>query len=497
MTETLRERVAIWLASRWHAARASAEVRSAAAALLAVAGVKLVLLILDPSPVFFLGDSEVFLDTALSGWIPTARPWLYGLVIRVLSFRTGSLLPLLLLQTAAGAGVALVAYLVARFGLAVRRGVALAAAVAVALAPQQLIWERGLMTECLAGAAFAAFLGAGVVSVRAGRWRGAVAAALLAVPTVAMRYQLLPAVAVGVAALPLAVLVAPRRFVCPSGERRGRRTASRLLVVLAVFVAGQAGLRHVNGLLRGERSAYQWETGYFLIAAWAPVVEPRDAPDPRVAEVIAAPTLWPLGDRDHVSHQLWADDGLVSRVKALDPSRAVTERWARSTALAAAWRNPLGVAGLALANWGDLFDHGRIGKIVGIERGDRKGSLTPRFLGLLADHFGFAATPDWGHRRTLVRWWHGAALWWYSIVALAPVIGALAWLTAPCGRRPVAAWLALVTAPLIVTAVLFQRPVPRLLHPLEMLVVVLLAVLVDRLLGAVGASRAGGLGVAR
>src|SRR5215470_11950721 len=55
------------------------------------------LLAVDPLPKLFMGDSGSYLWTALSGWIPTDRSFLYGYVIRWSSLWIGSLTSLLVL----------------------------------------------------------------------------------------------------------------------------------------------------------------------------------------------------------------------------------------------------------------------------------------------------------------------------------------------------------------------------------------------------------------
>ena len=63
-----------------------------------IVALKFVLLGLDPLPQLFMGDSGSYLFTAVSGWIPPDRSFLYGYVIRWSSLGTGSLTSLLILQ---------------------------------------------------------------------------------------------------------------------------------------------------------------------------------------------------------------------------------------------------------------------------------------------------------------------------------------------------------------------------------------------------------------
>ena len=68
---------------------------------------KMLLYWVDPHPMFFMGDSGVYLETALTGWIPPARSFLYGYLIMPLVKAFSSLMPVVLMQVIAGAVIAL------------------------------------------------------------------------------------------------------------------------------------------------------------------------------------------------------------------------------------------------------------------------------------------------------------------------------------------------------------------------------------------------------
>src|SRR5678815_2655862 len=55
--------------------------RHIAYALLAILGLKLVILLLDPNPRFFLWDSVTYLRGAIDGTLPRDRSFLYSLLI--------------------------------------------------------------------------------------------------------------------------------------------------------------------------------------------------------------------------------------------------------------------------------------------------------------------------------------------------------------------------------------------------------------------------------
>src|ERR1700741_2263439 len=73
-----------------------------------VVAIKLVLLWLDPTPKFFLGDSWSYIWTSLTGWIPGDRSYFYGYVVRWLAVCPHSFTPLLIVQALASGATAIV-----------------------------------------------------------------------------------------------------------------------------------------------------------------------------------------------------------------------------------------------------------------------------------------------------------------------------------------------------------------------------------------------------
>jgi hypothetical protein len=263
------------------------------------------------------------------------------------------------------------------------------------------------------------------------------------------------------------------------------RSGVHVLVAVAVLLAGVSGLRQLNAELTGRPPALQWEDGYFLIAAWAPVVRPEDAPDPRVAEVIAAPTEFPLAEHRRLLDQRWAPGALVDRIKKLDPDPILTNRWAKTTALNALRRDPIGVAALALDTWRLNFDRDVMRWMIDREQG-LAFAPTPHVIRLLSDELSLAVTADWCRRWTLSRAWHRAAEPWFGVLVFAPLIGAAAVGLALRWALPAVARTAWMTVPLLATAVAFNLPVPRMLHPLEPFTIALLAVVLDSACRRVG-----------
>ena len=119
---------------------------------------KLTVYIFDSHPQVFLGDSLSYLTTAILGWIPPDRSFVYGFLMRSLTSRARSLNSIVAFQTFAGIVTSLVtAGILVRF-MRVSFAIASVIATLLALEPQQLLFERFLLTESIGTALFAIFL---------------------------------------------------------------------------------------------------------------------------------------------------------------------------------------------------------------------------------------------------------------------------------------------------------------------------------------------------
>ena len=129
---------------------------------ISVFAIKLMLLVVDPTPLFFMGDSKVYIDAAVYHNIPWSRSFTYGWLNRLFAVWPGTLQPLVVSQVLASALTAwLLALSLLRF-FAVRPSVVIVASILFAVDPLQLIHERLILTETftlllLAGNLLAAF----------------------------------------------------------------------------------------------------------------------------------------------------------------------------------------------------------------------------------------------------------------------------------------------------------------------------------------------------
>src|ERR1051325_10347342 len=114
---------------------------------LGIVVLKFALLAIDSAPKLYLGDSISYIWTALTGWIPEDRSYFYGFVIRGLSVWTHSLMPLLIVQAALGAIIAIVLTWICRTSFGLSEKLSYVFGFLCAIDPLQLLWERYVMTE--------------------------------------------------------------------------------------------------------------------------------------------------------------------------------------------------------------------------------------------------------------------------------------------------------------------------------------------------------------
>jgi hypothetical protein len=430
---------------------------------------KLAWLAVDRTPMLFLGDSASYLATAQSGWIPPDRSFLYGFLLQPLALWTGSLLPLLVAQAACGVVAALLlAHLLVR-DFAVLPAFAFAVSVLwAALEPLALLYERYVMTEAFALLAFAALVTFSIRYLDGRRLRDLVFAHAMGALLIAFRTMFVP-----VALAPALAWIG--RMNRTDGRDGRRRFAIALFVSLAVTAAFHHAYKTVHDRL-GGRFAYSQADGLFLLAAWAPVVRAEDFRDPALGEAVLAASTCKQGDRREREAQRWYPGCLVDVLQRASGDATQANAAARHAALRALRRDPAGVAALAAATWLDGLDAGRVRMAMASDRGDR--TYSPATVDLLREHLDVAQAADLHRLDTPTKRWHARAVPWVMLLALVPLIAALAIVVSPPRTRRAMAFVALLAACTMGAAALGGTgTVPRYLHAIAWLAMLPLAVL--------------------
>ena len=287
-----------------------------------ILALKFLLLGLDPVPQLFMGDSGSYLFTAVSGWIPPDRSFLYGYVIRWSSLGTGSLTSLLILQAFLATATAILVALICRCIFGLTSALSYLFGVLCSLDPLQLVWERYVMTETISLFFYVFALFFSFLYLKQQRlWQLAIVE-ILSVLAIGFRMSYLLVAQISVVFLPFIAFF-------PEIRAAFRKHFSVLLKVSGLKSAGlhvafsilfmfllQQGYRQLNGRLAGREPALLHNTGLSVLTTWAPILKPTDSPDPRLSELIAKGKEFRLNDVWSRDSQLYSPGGLVDRWRA-------------------------------------------------------------------------------------------------------------------------------------------------------------------------------------
>jgi hypothetical protein len=381
--------------------------------------IKLVIFVLDSSPQVYLGDSMSYLTTAMLGWIPPDRSFVYGYVVYALTTRSRSLSSLVAVQTVAGIATSLLTA-----GLLVRYfrtsfAIAAAAAIAITLEPQQLLFERFVMTESLSTAVFALYLWFALEYLRSRRLWALAALQVAGIVLVAFRVSFVALLATATVAAPLLAGDAWRGL-----PRQWKRFLPQIgihtLISLVLFVGLHWLYKQWNGALSNLPAAYSYADGFFLISNVSPLVKPEDTDNPVAAAVLAAPLAYATDTRtlNTRNSEMFDDAGLVPRLrKALkDEYQANVE--AKRIAWRVIRRDPVGFIRLAIQTHLKFYSKPYMEEILKEEAGVR--GLNPDELKLLT-HYHLAAE-DLPFKRNITREYY-FAIWPYCVLLInAPLV---------------------------------------------------------------------------
>jgi hypothetical protein len=310
---------------------------------------KLVLLALDPSPKVFLGDSASYIWTAISGWIPNDRSFLYGYIVRWLCLGTHSLTPLLLCQAFLGGCTAILTAVICRRIFALPLSLSYLLGLICALDPLQLLWERYVMTEVISLFLYVTMLLLSFLYFKERRLWQIALIQLLGVLVISLRISYLLLVQTQAVLLPILafwpeIQAVVARLRLGTAAFSGLKPAGlHLLLSVSLMCLLHAGYKDLNGYLSHRKPAYLYVTGLNLLAMWAPALEPQDSPDPRLAKIIANGDSFAIHDPGARGIQLYWKNYLVDRWRNTERNGDVADAVGRRTALHALVHRPLSV----------------------------------------------------------------------------------------------------------------------------------------------------------
>jgi hypothetical protein len=449
--------------------------------------IKLFLLLLDPRPKFFLGDSGSYILTALTGWIPADRSYFYGYVVRYLAVWPGSFTPLLLGQAlASGVTTILFAIICSRF-FELTNKLCFLFGFLCALDPCQLVWERYVMTETFSLLVYVLVLYWSLLYLRDRRiWQLGVVQAL-SVVLIGFRMSYLPLVQACTILLPVIAFgrfALPRFCKCSEARVSGASVLGtgfvHVVASTAIMLATHGVYKQVNGWLSHREPDYLYTTGLHLVSVWAPALRPDDATDPRFRALIADGRKFGMQDLRQRLAQHFIKGFLIDRWSKIEKDFKKNERVARQTAMNALRRHPLQIAGLAVKTYMEYWDIAFIKKYTADDLG--RNELTDDQVKTLAEKFHFITARGMVSQPfSLLRWYSLRAWPYYFIVIVSPLICLFA---ACIGHHRAFALLLFVHTSILMVVVTALSPQPpiRYLQPVSFLTLLGIAICVDRVL---------------
>lgn len=393
--------------------------------------VKLIFLAVDPLPKVFLGDSESYIYTALTGWIPEDRSYFYGFVIRWVALSSESLSPLLILQTALSALVAITISAFAFSTLKFPARLAYALGFLCACDPLQLVWERYVMTEPISLFFYVLALYWSLLYLRDRRLSCLVLVHIFGVLAIGFRMSYLLLTQLNAVILPcvafLPTVIASFRGSVPwkSRGQSFRLVGTHFLVSFFVMWILHAGYKRANGWLGGTEPVYLVATGSHVLPAWAPIIKPEDAPDARLADIIRHGDEFRIKDLKARNSQHFQPGYLIDRWTKIETNSARANEVAKETALNALQRDPLGVLGLAFKTFISYWNVKELKENARIDLGHV--DLKPPSAAILAERFHFAADLQIKDAPlTLLQRYFIASIPYCYFVLLSPILGVLA-----------------------------------------------------------------------
>jgi hypothetical protein len=442
---------------------------------------KLLLFAIDPLPKFIMGDSGAYIHTAMTGWIPEARSYFYGYVIRWSSVGLQSLNSLLILQLLLSAVVSILAAIISRFFFRLSLGWAFLFGLLCALDPLQLLYERYVMTEAISLFLYALVLHRSFLYVRDRRLWDLVILQLISVLLIGFRMSYLLVVQLNTVVLPLLAMggnlwqVLRRRQNQKASPWPGLRlSGAHLLISLLLMFGLHTGYKRANGWISHRPPAYLHATGLTLLTAFSPLLEPEDTSDPELADLIRHGNELGLRDIHLRDQQRFSRGYLIDRFSRLHPERSGAEALAKEAAMNALRRNPLGLVAMA---WQVYTEYWSKTAMKGSAEADFCFDNQPEgdFAALLADRF-HLTLPKGDQTMSPLQSYYVGAWPYYFVLLLAPLLAALSLIFRP--TRKYAAILFIHISVLVAMSVTFGGHSIRYFHPVSfgtLLVIALLA----------------------
>ena len=453
--------------------------------ILVVIGVKLLVFLIDPLPMFYFGDSWSYLSTALYGLIPADRSFIYGFLIRSTAVASHSLTTLILLQVLTSAMNAIMVSFILRRFFELTPKLSFIMGLLCAIEPLQLMYERYVMTEAFSLFLFVLYMLLVFFYLEKPRLKFLVFFQVAGVFLISLRLSFLPFVLFNTVFVPLLTLPVFLRKEKEENHDQSRyrrilsqlnpfahTTALHVILAFALTISLHQGYQHLNGWLSQKPPAYQYQSGIFVLAFLGPIVEPVDFPYPESRDAVFGNLKYDLKDRHKRALHHWHPGGLIARLHEAVPDMLEADSVARTTVQNALMRDPLGIVRLAAATFSDYWNLHLLNITMLSDRGE---IFLPDFmLETLEDSFNLIGD-ELPFVKTFTNQYYLHAWGWFLFLLMSPLIGVIAFFMCRGVRRRFIAVIVLAASVSVVMGcTLVQDPTIRFLHSLGWLVFLML-----------------------
>ncbi len=439
---------------------------------------KLLLFAIDPFPKLYMGDSGSYIWTALSGWIPPDRSFFYGYIIRWTALWTESLTSLLVVQVCLSAITCILFSSITRVIFELPDRWSYVFGFLCAVDPLQLLYERYVMTEAISLCLYAFVIYHSFLYLRTHRLRDLVIVQAVSVLLIGFRMSFLLLVQINTIILPL-IAFAPdvlkrirRRATQDAAPTSPPRVcAGHLLLCVTLMFLLHAGYKRANGWLSQREPDYLYSTGVTLLAYWAPVLQPQDASDPRLADLIRRGDEFGLKNPALRNSQRFTPGRLIDRLSKLEPDQSKADSLAKKTALHALWRDPLGILGIG---WRTYVGYWNVAKMKKGAEADFSFQNPPGddLIALLASRFHLSYAKG-TTTKSAIQLYYILAWPYYFLILLAPLLSGLA--IALRSMRPYAILLFVHISIMMAMAMTFGSNSIRYFQPISFMTLLVFA----------------------
>jgi hypothetical protein len=423
------------------------------------------LLFLDHHPMFFLGDSESYIWTAISGWLPPDRSFVYGYFIRLVALTTRSLLSLVTVQVLMLViASAVMAYLLIRY-FQVRPWIAYAVALLNSVEPLQALYARYVLTETLALFLFVVYLWIVFHYLEYPGIRWLVAMQCLATLMISVRFAFIPLAWISALLVPALGLAGRKPHTGRGGIKAVNRLAVHVVTSAVLLFAFTSAYQHLHGYMARKPPAYCYESGLVLMCFVLPIVDAGDFSDRALGELVLKDPVEPLAARGGRSFHRWREGGAVWRLKKLVRDGDRADAIARQAAMHAVIHKPLAFLGLGWSIFRDFLESRYLRECMIGDAGNER--LSEGFHTLLRKWFGYPSDRSSSlELGSPTGRYFFASVRWIQILLFIP----LGWIAYSVvendgGRRRKCLFVALAATVFVgVSVFLVERPIPRFLH---------------------------------